>query len=209
MATYDKIDCETVRTELAVPGSSPAASDLSAHLEICPSCAHFAAGLDRLDRAWDLTRPVEPSPLVFDALWERALAGADAPVPAGARRRASETFTVPMSSGRRRFGWSPRVLAVPSAAAAVLLVAILGSFRQNAETPQVALTTRALPVVNVEVDQTVVVRVDGSGAGKVTELEAPGSNPEAWPISPVVELAVGNDHDALGAFESLASDDTL
>ena len=114
-----------------------------------------------------------------------------------------------MSSGRRRFGWSPRILAVPAAAAAVLLVAVLGSFRQNAETTQVASAPGPLTVVNVEVEQTVVVRVDGTGAAQVLELEAPGSVSESWAISPVVELAVGNDHDALSAFESLASDDTL
>ncbi len=209
MANRSKTTCETCQHELAVPSPSGLAADLAAHLETCPTCSNFAAGLDRLDRAWDATRPVEPSPLAFDGLWSRALMAADAvaPLPSASRRRVSETYTVPMSAGRAsgRFGWAPRLLAVPSAAAAVLLVSVLSGLLRSPQVTQVAATTRPISVVTVDVEQTVVVRLEDGGAVNVVEIEAPGAVSESDPISPVAELAAGNHHDALNAFEAMAA----
>jgi hypothetical protein len=63
--------CDEVRRELgALKGDRHLDSALLAeHLASCPACAGWADRADRLDRLWEATRPPEPSPEVWDAVW--------------------------------------------------------------------------------------------------------------------------------------------
>lgn len=69
--------CDEVIRELSAPTDDRDGAALADHLAACASCAGWARLVDRLDRVWDATRPVEPSPGTWDGVWaniERSLA---------------------------------------------------------------------------------------------------------------------------------------
>jgi hypothetical protein len=61
--------CEEVIRELAAPTDDRDAAALAEHLAGCPGCAGWARRAAQLDRLWEATRPLEPAPEVWDALW--------------------------------------------------------------------------------------------------------------------------------------------
>jgi hypothetical protein len=65
----DKMRCDEVIRELAVPTDDRDRTALAEHLAGCPSCAAWSRRAAMLDRLWDATRPAEPSPEAWDAVW--------------------------------------------------------------------------------------------------------------------------------------------
>lgn len=63
--------CEDVIRELAAPVDGQDAAALADHLDNCSACAEWSTRMASWDRLWNATRPVEPAPEVWDAVWNR------------------------------------------------------------------------------------------------------------------------------------------
>lgn len=63
--------CEDVIRELAAPIDGQDAAALAEHLDNCSACAEWSARMVSCDRLWGMTRPDEPAPEVWDAVWDR------------------------------------------------------------------------------------------------------------------------------------------
>ena len=61
--------CDEVVRELAAPTVDRDRAAMAEHLAACPACAGWARRAEQLDRLWDATRPAEPSPEAWDAVW--------------------------------------------------------------------------------------------------------------------------------------------
>jgi hypothetical protein len=96
--------CVDVIGELSAP-TGPESAALAEHLAHCPRCADWARQCARLDRLWEATRPEEPSPATWTAVWSRVTQSVDVapttrPLPAAAsrphpwRRRAIAAFGI-------------------------------------------------------------------------------------------------------------------
>src|SRR4051794_26183709 len=70
--------CSEVTRELSAPDGGTETADLERHLSACPDCSAWADRSAGLDRIWAATRPAEPPPAAFDALWARVSEAADA-----------------------------------------------------------------------------------------------------------------------------------
>ena len=88
---FPKMRCVDVIRELAAPTDTRDAVGLTDHLSRCSSCANWARQAEQLDRLWDLTRPSEPSPEVWDSLWSQVAHSLDNPT---AQEVASPTPSV-------------------------------------------------------------------------------------------------------------------
>jgi hypothetical protein len=69
--------CVDVIEELAAP-HGPESAALTEHLAGCPRCAAWARQSARLDQLWEMTRPEEPSPATWSAVWSQATQSLDA-----------------------------------------------------------------------------------------------------------------------------------
>ncbi len=87
--------CEEVIRELAVPTDDRDSTALAEHLSECRACSQWAQRAGQLDRLWDLTRPQEPSPEVWDALWAKVTSALAAAAPA---KGTSKLTVVPSAS---------------------------------------------------------------------------------------------------------------
>jgi len=182
--------CDKVIRELAVPTDDRDATALAEHLAACPTCSDWAARIARIDRLWKATRPAEPSPETWDAVWNRITRTLDCPETIGA-----ETIATPLPSTN---GSHPLVVARPSPsarsvprsgphrfamialiglaqAAAVLLAVGLawqppGPNRPRVQTPPIAQIgdpkhSDSIPMtlgsLEIEEGQFVVIRLDG------------------------------------------------
>jgi hypothetical protein len=65
------MQCDKVIKELATPTDDRDSTALAEHIAGCPACAGWANRAAQLDRLWEATRPVEPTPEVWDAVWAR------------------------------------------------------------------------------------------------------------------------------------------
>jgi hypothetical protein len=65
------MQCDKVIKELATPTDDCDSTALAEHIAGCPACAGWANRAAQLDRLWEATRPVEPTPEVWDAVWAR------------------------------------------------------------------------------------------------------------------------------------------
>jgi hypothetical protein len=70
--------CIGVIHELETRRGGTTPGGLAEHLAGCPRCAARAEQMARLDRLWEATRPVEPPPAVWEAVWAKISAAADA-----------------------------------------------------------------------------------------------------------------------------------
>ena len=61
--------CDELIRELAVPTDDRDSAAVAEHLANCPSCAGWARRDAQFDRLWNATRPLEPSPQVWDTVW--------------------------------------------------------------------------------------------------------------------------------------------
>ncbi len=104
--------CEDVTRELASPTGAVPQATLAAHLASCPSCAEWSRRAAQLDRIWEATRPLDPSPERLDALWLDASAALDRREVATAAP-AARTLTLPARP------WRPWPLGIAIGAGAV------------------------------------------------------------------------------------------
>ena len=91
---------------------------VSAHLADCADCASWAEDDADLLRAWDATRPVEPTPQAWDSLWlsvSRELDAAERP----------RVYTMPETPIAPRLRPALFVLSLVQAAAILLAVFLL------------------------------------------------------------------------------------
>jgi hypothetical protein len=128
--------CDEVVRELATPTSARDRAAMAEHLAACPDCAGWARRADQLDQLWEATRPDEPSPEAWDAVWTsiaQALPGTADSAAAGVHpsrngsgpRIVAPPAPAPVASRPR--GYSRRfaaIVLVGLAQAAAILVAL-------------------------------------------------------------------------------------
>jgi len=71
------MQCDEVIRELATPTDNHDSTALAGHIAGCPACAGWANRAVQLDRLWEATRPPEPTPDVWDAVWVRMATSLD------------------------------------------------------------------------------------------------------------------------------------
>ena len=71
------MQCDEVIKELATPTDHRDSTALAGHIAGCPACAGWANRAVQLDRLWEATRPPEPTPEVWDAVWARMATSLD------------------------------------------------------------------------------------------------------------------------------------
>jgi hypothetical protein len=196
--------CDDVIRKLTEADNQPDEPALAEHLAGCSACAEWLDRAQRFEKLWDATRPAEPSPQAWDALWFSISAHLDQPIAAERNGHglhlAAHPRTMPERPKSPEPALSPsrtrrwRSLAafgmVGLAQAAALLVAVGLSWHVPVRTPD---SLPALAEVKVEVGegQKVVIRSDGSKVD-VVDLTAQETLhvPSLIPILPGVYAAV-------------------
>src|SRR5262245_38463528 len=100
--------CDEVIRELAAPTADRDRAELADHLAGCMACAEWSRRAEGLDRLWEETRPAEPSPEAWDAVWAHIAQALPCPVPA----RPEDSMMVGAAPSRN--GSGPRVLVHPA-----------------------------------------------------------------------------------------------
>jgi hypothetical protein len=197
--------CDDVIRKLTEPGNQPDEPGLAEHLAGCSACAEWLDRAQRFGKLWDATRPAEPSPQAWDALWSTVSAHLDQPIAverngnglhlAEFPRAMPEHLDAPEPasppSRTRRWRGLAAVALVGLAQAAALLLAIGLSWHVPVKVPD-ALPALAVAEVEVGEGQKVVIRSEGSKVEVVdlTALETLQSVPSIIPILPGVYAAV-------------------
>lgn len=156
--------CDEVTRALAAPGElSP--DVVAEHLAACPRCAAWSERDAALTRLWDATRPADPGPAAWDAVWARVADRLDA-APEAETRPVPDVVPLP---SRFRLG----VYAFIAAQAAAILVALtLGVSRYRPSggplpgSSDPGLLARA-SAVEIEAGEVVMIREDGKGLRSV------------------------------------------
>ncbi len=160
--------CVDVIQELVTPSDMrDAAAFLADHLTHCSSCAAFADHSAQLDRLWEVTRPGEPTPEVWDNMWsqlshslERSASQEVASPPAfrnGSANASVLNFAVespepsPARTFRSRLPTGIGVVGLSRVAAAFLVAGLTWWFFLPAK--------KSLPSVDIEAGHTMVVIV--------------------------------------------------
>jgi hypothetical protein len=127
--------CEEIIQELSAPSDNRDSTALAEHLAGCRSCAEWAERAALLDRVWQVTRPAEPEPHVWDSIWaslaplldqstleavRSSVPDADSPVESCRAARFDAPERRP-STGSRPWKLGAAVLVGLAQAAAVLL----------------------------------------------------------------------------------------
>jgi hypothetical protein len=150
--------CDDLIRELAVPTDDRDSAAVVAHLTNCLSCAAWAKRDAQFDRLWNATRPVEPSPQVWDTVWAHIALSLDSSTPSevevvsspmatfngsGSRIERPLGLTV-VSSRSRPWNWAAIGLIGLAQAAAVLL-AVGWTLRSSpkSQEPQIARATHS------------------------------------------------------------------
>ncbi len=139
--------CDEVKRELSAPGGGPDRPAMAAHLSGCPSCADWSESVRHLDRIWAASRPPEPPPGAFEAVWSRVTAEVEAGQAVGAD-------VIPFSGISRRKRWLLATVAVAQAAAIVL-----GAFALPLAQPHRA--SAQIPTYAIEEGTTLIVKLNG------------------------------------------------
>jgi hypothetical protein len=181
--------CDDVTRELAAPSDGRDDRALADHLANCPKCADWANRAASLDRLWQTTRPVDPSPDAWGSVWASVNAALDAaPAPQTARRtlgaRGFDRVDGPSASGNGRF-WRglATVATITLAQAAAVLLAFVFAWHRPADPAggsslksQTGLAQATVPsldsVVDVEDGQVLYISSDGSKIA-VRDVAAP------------------------------------
>ncbi len=104
--------CDEVVRELSAPTADRDRAAMAQHLAGCSACADWARRVGGLDRLWDATRPAEPAPEAWDAVWAHIAQALPCPVPAHADGKDSPAPDLSPS----RNGSGPKVLVHPAPA---------------------------------------------------------------------------------------------
>ena len=150
--------CDEVIRELAVPTDDRDSAALAEHLANCPSCAVWAKRDAQFDRLWDATRPMEPSPQVWDTVWSHIASSLDSATPAEFKAfdrfcRAPEWIGVTAETCRSDWPRLPRarswnwaaigLIGLAQAAAVLLAVGLAWRISTRSRAPQVAVTIQS------------------------------------------------------------------
>ena len=176
--------CDELIRELTVPTDDRDSAAVAEHLAKCPSCAAWAKNDAQFDCLWNATRPIEPSPQVWDTVWAHIASSLDPSAPAEFEAIASPIATLngsvphverplgltPASSRSRPWNWAAIGLIGLSQAAAVLL-AVGWAWRDSSKSPepQIAIAPRSPALAP---DSPKVVEVTGLRSDGVIEIEA-------------------------------------
>jgi hypothetical protein len=197
--------CDDVIRKLAEAGNRPDEPKLAEHLAGCSACAEWLDRAQRFEKLWDATRPAEPSPQAWDALWSRVSAHLDQPITAESnghglhlaefprampdRPESPEPAVSPARTGRWRSLAAFGMVGLAQAAAVLLAIGL--SWYAPVKVLD-ALPALAEAKVEVGEGQVVVIRSDGSKADVVdlTALETAQPFPSIIPIMPGVYTAV-------------------
>jgi hypothetical protein len=181
--------CDEVIRELAVPSDDQDPAALAEHLAGCRACALWARHTSQFDRLWEATRPADPTPEAWEAVWVRINESLDAST--RMRNQASASSALyngsspkvaasntpqPFRSTRPRL-WSFAAVTsfgLAQAAAVLFAVAIVWQSFHSPQTTQFAKhptlatdmvsssTKNASPVaIEIEEGSLVVIRADG------------------------------------------------
>ena len=183
------MQCNDVIRQLATPSDDQDSAALAEHLARCTACSNWAERAEQLDRLWLATRPPEPTPQAWEAVWGRIVESLDSSTPidfehspativlrAGSTPEDARTTSQPFHSSRRRL-WSFATIAtfgLAQAAAVLLVVAVawqalpLTQNGQIATNPDSAVSKVASPAtegallsVDIEEGNLVVIRSEG------------------------------------------------
>jgi hypothetical protein len=152
------MNCDEVIRELAVPTDDRDSVALAEHVSRCRTCAHWAQRAEEFDRVWNVTRPQEPSPETWEALWLRVTAA----LGTSAGRDVSRPLAVDQGNRPMRLRPSPRrrrwqtvaigLIALSQAAAVLLAVALTRPIGTKSLPSQVVADAIATPLpVNLEI----------------------------------------------------------
>ena len=176
--------CEDLTRELASPTGAFSSAEMARHLAACPACDEWSRLAGRLDRAWEATRSLDPSPEVMDALWARVSHELDA-------RKAP--VTIPFKASGRRPAWVKSAF-IAAQAAAILVAATLLLLRRDENRP-VALAVAVVEPgasdllnLDVEDDTLSVVRIDKVNRHQVERLASPALPAANTPHDEVSEM---------------------
>ncbi|MGO9470999.1 MAG: hypothetical protein ACLQIB_43425 [Isosphaeraceae bacterium] len=183
------MQCNDVIRELAAPSDDRNFTALAEHLAECAACSEWAKRASQLDRLWEFTRPSDPSPQAWEAVWTRivetvdssTLAPVEHPGAAAAIRNGSTPKVEPAlghpSRSFRRRPWSFAAVAsfgLAQAAAVLLVVGVAWhSFplSQNTQIAKNPVPSLALPnssaadsaslSIDIEEGSLVIIRSEG------------------------------------------------
>ena len=199
--------CHDVLEELAVPSGLVNRVAIDVHLRTCPTCAARAIGFERLDHAWQATRPAEPRPDVFQQLWSRV---------EDQEQRSLRTSPGPRSNtirGRLRMSrhfLTGISLRTPLAAAALILIAVSLSWLSltNGSHSLIRPSANSGPVafvepVDIDPGQTVLISLKGNAIDVVDLLLDEESLESRIDLNLTGETVASN-FDLLNTFEAMA-----
>jgi hypothetical protein len=106
--------CDEVVRELLVPTGGEDQAAMAEHLAGCSACAEWARSVERLERLWDATRPDEPAPEAWEAVWAKIAQALPGPVAVHPDREDSPAADHSPS----RNGSGPKFLVHPAPAPA-------------------------------------------------------------------------------------------
>jgi hypothetical protein len=145
--------CDEVIRELVVPTDDRDSAAVAEHLANCPSCSGWAERDAQLDRLWNATRPIEPSPQVWGTVWARIASSLDSSTPTEFEAVASPMATLngsvlhversrgltAASTRSRPWNWAAiGLIGLAQAAAVLLAVEWAWHSSRNSQQPQVA-----------------------------------------------------------------------
>jgi hypothetical protein len=177
--------CNEFMHELAVPTDDRDSAALAEHLANCSACAAWTKRDAQFDRLWNATRPLEPSPQVWDGVWGHIASSLDSSTPAESEVLASPMATLngsvshverqlgltPASSRSRRWNWAAIGLISLAQAAAVLL-AVGWAWRDSPKSqgPQEAMVPHS-PALSPDSSTVVSTVVKETGLLSVSAVE--------------------------------------
>jgi hypothetical protein len=132
------MQCNEVIRELAAPSDDQDSAALAEHLAGCAACSEWAKRASQLDRLWEVTRPADPTPQAWEAVWTRIVASLESSTSIrvehstartasrnGSTPQAAPTTAQPFSSSRRR-PWSLAAVASFGLAQAAAVLFVVG-----------------------------------------------------------------------------------
>jgi hypothetical protein len=181
---WSTMHCNEVIRELSVPTDDRDSAALTEHLASCPSCSHWAKRDAQLERVWNATRPTEPSPQVWHAVWARIASSLDMSTPVeseantparptlnGSVRHVETPLGLPGVLPRSRSrNWAViGMIGLAQAAAVLLAVGLTWRSSTKSERSQIAIASHAADLSPRSSD---VAKENGLRSVPIVEIEA-------------------------------------